>query len=264
MGWIKNFYKGIKKPWLSFLLVIIIGPFGFLYYSWKLALLLFIAGPFWFIQLKNTRFNLDRPVPHYTVLLLLAIFAWLDTKTHNRKVLGKQTIETAKNLLPTEYDRIAFTKFIAARKDLSRKVQQNPFISSDPQGPWARWTLSQLFANYGGVLGNAGDLAGASMSFAFSMDFFSENPVAWSGMAELNVAREDLIAARYAMKVLDFDPLHARSELVTKVFSDPQMIGALHEMHGRMAEIIRICVEQWDWKDSYPQERSHRPFDDPE
>jgi hypothetical protein len=51
----RNFYGRPKKPWVGFLLVLLLGPFGFLYHSWKTALvLLFVILPLWIIFLRRT------------------------------------------------------------------------------------------------------------------------------------------------------------------------------------------------------------------
>jgi hypothetical protein len=263
MAWLSGYYKRPKNPWIGAVLVFVIGPFGFLYHSWKATLYLLVAFPLWFIFLRHTPFDLTNPVPHYLVLLSMAVFAWFQIKGQPSKRENDQAITFAKSLLATDYDRKVFAEFLRQHRELTAKVQDNQFFSDGHDDPWPRWTLGMLFSSYGAVLGDKGDLKEASKAFVFSMDFFDENPMAWAGLAELNILKQDKIAARYAKKILDFAPMASASELVQQVFSKTDALASLTQMKDRMRAIVQVCQEHPEWQDTYARERIHRPFRDP-
>lgn len=89
MAWVTGFYQRRKNPWLGFIFVLLFGPFGFLYHSWKTALVVFfVTVPLWIMFLRGTAIDLvENPWARYTALVLLAIFAWLQVIG-----LGKATV----------------------------------------------------------------------------------------------------------------------------------------------------------------------------
>jgi len=86
MAWLRDFYNRRKNPWVGLLLVLVLGPFGFLYHSWKTFLLvLFVIGPLWIIFLHGTALDLVKNQwAHYTALVLLAAVAWLQIRGKNQ------------------------------------------------------------------------------------------------------------------------------------------------------------------------------------
>jgi hypothetical protein len=50
-----------KKAWLAFILVFFVGPFGFLYYSWRTSIMLF--GRPWSLANSFTVYSLHKVVP---------------------------------------------------------------------------------------------------------------------------------------------------------------------------------------------------------
>jgi len=252
------FLGASERPVWSLILI-----FGFLYHSWKAMLYLLAAFPLWFVFLRHTPFDLTNPVPHYLVLLSMAVFAWFQIKGQRNKLANDHVVSFAQSLLATDYDRKVFAEFLRQHRELTAKMQANPFLSDSRDDPWPTWTLGMLFSSYGTVLGNRGNLKEASQAFAFSMDFFDENPIAWAGLAELNLMKQDKLAGRYAKKILDFAPLASPSELVQQVFSQSDALASLTQMKDRMRSVVQVCLEHPGWKDTYPLERSHRPFRDP-
>jgi len=76
-----NFYRRKKNPWIGSILVVLFGPLGFLYHSWKSAMAVFVIVLLWVIFLRGTSLDLtENAWPRYTVLLLLAIVAWLQIR----------------------------------------------------------------------------------------------------------------------------------------------------------------------------------------
>lgn len=96
MRWLADFYKREKSPWIGFFLVVLFGPFGFLYHSWKTALaILLVVGPLWIAFLRHTRFDLiENPWAHYIALLACGAFASL-------QILAQRT-KTAQNSAPAD------------------------------------------------------------------------------------------------------------------------------------------------------------------
>ncbi len=72
-------YRVTKNPWLGAVFVIIFGPFGFLYYSWKkavVAFLLFFVPNMLLYSLDSTLAEIIR----WSVQLIMALFVYLDLK----------------------------------------------------------------------------------------------------------------------------------------------------------------------------------------
>jgi hypothetical protein len=96
-----------------------------------------------------------------------------------------------------------------------------------------------------------GDFFTASSIGSFAWIFAKENPNALALKAELYVAWQDLIAARYAKKVVEFEQPQLQG-LAGKVFATPQVREGLRELKERMMCIIRECEAHPEWRDSYP------------
>jgi hypothetical protein len=176
MAWLSGYYRRPKNPWIGAIVVFVIGPFGFLYHSWKAMFYLLVAFPLWFVFLRHTPFDLTNPVPHYLVLMSMAVLAWFQIKGQRNKLENDHVVRFAQSLLATDYDRKVFAEFLRQHRELTAKMGANPFLSDSRDDPWPRWTLGMLFSSYGTVLGDRGNLKEASQAFAFSMDFFDENP----------------------------------------------------------------------------------------
>ena len=81
----KDPVKGNKKPWLAALLVYVFGPFGFLYYSWKLTIA-FLVPVVW-IGLKQILFFGGAIVVYPVVCIqmaMLAAFAFVDVMRRSK------------------------------------------------------------------------------------------------------------------------------------------------------------------------------------
>lgn len=271
MAWLKDFYKKRKNPWVGFVLVMLLAPFGFLYHSWKTAILvLFVVGPLWIAFLRHTRFDLiDNPVAHYVALALLASFASLQIVSRNRQIETEtarnsggtrtQILDLALSFLPSDVDRKAFQEYLTKNPALSEKLQSSEFAGSllfEPQDPFTRWQISQLLTSYGTMQGDAGDFSGASGTLVYSLLFFEDNPLAWGTLAEIYTAWQDRIGARWANKVLKFKPSPSPSEMINSLYSDPAVLTTIQEMKDRMVLLMRTCAEHPEWRDSYSIKRS--------
>ena len=77
----RDFYRKKKNPWLGFVLVLLFGPFGFLYHSWKTAVVVFLVGGLWVEFLRGTAIDLrENLLARLAALFLLGIGAWLQIK----------------------------------------------------------------------------------------------------------------------------------------------------------------------------------------
>jgi hypothetical protein len=89
-------YQVVKKPWLGALFILLFGPFGFLYYSWKKALICFLL----FFLPNVILYSLNSSaaeVIRYIVWVLMAIFAYLDLK--NKSLLIYKSISLALSII---------------------------------------------------------------------------------------------------------------------------------------------------------------------
>lgn len=257
MGWLSDFYKRKKNPWLGFILVLLFGPFGFLYHSWKTALaILLVVGPLWIAFLRHTRFDLIAvPWAHYSALVFLAGFAVLQIKANQQE---EARIDSALTVLSAN-KRGPFLNFLKENPELHSRVKAMLMPVAQPDGQIARSELALLVANYGLCQLENGNFSGAASSYLYSMQIFPENPMAWAGMAETYAAWEDRIADRWARKVLSFRTSKGGSEVLDRVFADAAVNGTLDEMKARMRAIIELCSQHPEWRDSYPLKRMLHP-----
>ncbi len=253
MGRIGEFYRRKKNPWLAFVLVVLLGPFGFLYHSWKTALaILLVVGPLWIAFLRNTRFDLIAvPWAHYSALVIMAGFASLQIK--GRQDEEAHTAAALSMMAPSEV--ASLMEFLKANPKLYKRVKATipPFSGRD--GQISATELALLLSTYGLYRLERGDLSGAAGSYLYSMRVFPENPMAWAGMAETYAAWGDLIAGRWARKVLSFQPNEGDTEPLARVFADAAENGTLDEMKARMRAIVRACAQHPEWRDSYTLKR---------
>jgi hypothetical protein len=265
MAWPNEFYKRRKKPLIGFILVLLLGPLGFLYHSWKSALSLFlVVGPLWIIFLRNTPFDLIRnPWAHYVALLLLAGFASLQIKgqcdeidrNSVKRASDDRILAITLSLLSNDVERRAFKDYLAENSQLSAKLLANTPLLDLHDELLARWEISNLLTSYGMILGEARDYMGASSSLLYSLIFFEENPIAWASMAEVYVAWEDCIASRWAKRVINFKITNCESKILNRMYSSPDSISSFQKLRGRMQYIVNFCAEHPEWRDSYAHKR---------
>lgn len=78
--------KKVKNPWLGAFLALIFGPFGFIYYSWKVAVGWFV-GLSIVVLFSIVVFDYDLPAwSKYIVLPIMAAYAYFDIKWWNSAV----------------------------------------------------------------------------------------------------------------------------------------------------------------------------------
>ena len=258
MVWLRNFYRRRKTPWVGFVLVLFFGPFGFLYHSWKTTLgVLFVAGPAWIIFLRHTPFDvIENPWAHYVALLILACFAFLQTKALHSK--ADQELKATKLVClvsdPTSARGLA--EFINKHSELKKKFLafgDDPALGCD--NTMVRFNISRLFVNYAMLCGDNGDFVTATSSAFYAWAFAKENISAISVQAEIYLAWEDRIAARYADKVLEWEPPKSEG-VMEKVFAAPEVLAVYDETKERMKVIIRECEAHPEWRDSYPLKKA--------
>jgi len=260
MSWLADFYIRRKNPWIGFILVFLLGPFGFLYNSWKTALgVLFVVGPLWLTFLRHTRFDLiENPWAHYVALFLLAGFAWLQIKAHqierskevNDQVDAAPTLESTIMLLPDHTTRKAFAEYLGKHPALAQGLRTKTNVPPDCENLFKRIHIATTLTDYAGIQGNAGDLSGASSSLLYSIQFLDENPIAWAGMAEVYMRWEDKVAVRWARKAYNFNPQRVASEELRKIYSETASLAMLQELKAHMQSIIKVCSEHPEWRDS--------------
>ena len=91
MAWYRTFYQHPKNPWIGFILVLVFGPFGFLYHSWKTAVLIFLVGGPLIIFLRGTSIDpVDNIWSHYTTLFLMAVLALFQINRMRRHEAGER------------------------------------------------------------------------------------------------------------------------------------------------------------------------------
>jgi hypothetical protein len=256
-----DFYKKRKKPWIGFVLVLLLGPFGFLYNSWKTTLFVFLIGPLWIMFLRHTRFDLlENPWAHYIALLLLAGFAALQITGQNNSLATETTPDMAAaimtailSLLPDQKEQIRFRAFLHEHPPLLARVMTLNRAPVRPKGDIdTRWKIACVLVSYGSMLTKSGDFPTASSCLLYSMMFLKDNPLAWVSMAELYSAWKDRIAARWASKILQYHFVSGRSKILDEIVSDAAWLSDFEALKRKMRAIIQECEEHPDWRDSYP------------
>jgi len=122
------------------------------------------------------------------------------------------------------------------------------FISGDTT--LVRYQLSDLFVAYATHCAEQGNLMRATNCAFFAGIFAKENMAVPAALAEIYFLWEDLIAARYAEKVLTFQ-IPKMDGLMARVLADPASMAVRQEIKQRMMIIKRECATHPDWRDSY-------------
>lgn len=76
-----------KRAWLAFLAVLLVGPFGFLYYNWRVTIGIFLGiGPWVALSTQSIGEIVGEPSIRYPLLFGVALLAWADVRRRNIKV----------------------------------------------------------------------------------------------------------------------------------------------------------------------------------
>lgn len=290
MMWFFKFYKRRKNPWVGFILVLLFGPFGFLYHSWKTALVVFfIAGPLWIAYLRHTRFDLiENPWAHYTALAVLAAFASLQIKAlrsqmdqeaperangkeavANKPVPAGQSSELealrqesrkrgksevackAGALLDSDAKRDVLYDSLGEHPALAEKLRHYwPYLIRSHVTP-TPLEVSLMFNNMAVKLVEEGEPFIALKSIESALLFDEGGPDHWVAQAEVLCALKDRSAARYASDVIEYQDAHDAATKAGLQF--PYYAGhkVLRGEYRRMLEIIQICYDHKEWVDSH-------------
>jgi hypothetical protein len=288
MRWLTNFYKRRKNPWVGFILVIILGPFGFLYHSWKTMLVvLFVFVPLTFLH--HTRFDLiENPWMHYTALLLMAYFASLQIKARRteldremaERAQGKEKIadkrgpaghiseletlrQESRKRGKTEiaYKAGALLDSDAKRDILYDSLGEHPALAAKLHHYWPYLVrsnmrptplkVSLMFNNMAVKLVEEGEPFVGLKSLECSLLFDEGGPDHWVASAEVFCALHDRVAARHAAAAIEYQD--ARDAATEAGLQFPHFPGhkVLRAEYKRMLEIIQICKSHKEWVDSY-------------
>jgi hypothetical protein len=87
-GHTREFKEGRRKrAWLAFLAVLVVGPFGYLYYNWRVTVGIFLGiGPWSALSTQSIGEIVGEPSVRYPVLFAMAFLAWADVRRRNIKV----------------------------------------------------------------------------------------------------------------------------------------------------------------------------------
>lgn len=145
---------------------------------------------------------------------------------------------------------------------LYESLGQFPSLSAKFHKAWAfksrmnatpsRWDVSAMFNQIGIALAQEGDFDAAVACLTCSATFVPDSPLRWAAGAEIHCAGQDRVAGKWAEKVLGFQ---LTDQVSTEVQS--RLTGALGEQlldaeRKRMKEIVEICRQHEDWRDTYP------------
>lgn len=76
-----------KKPWLAFLLTMLLGPFGFIYYRWQVTVAIFACTLLWTLLSKDPLSEtIGKSGVRYGLLLGMAVLAFIDVCRTNDKL----------------------------------------------------------------------------------------------------------------------------------------------------------------------------------
>jgi hypothetical protein len=289
MMWFSRFYKRRKSPWVGAILVIVFGPFGFLYHSWKTALVVFfIAGPLWIAYLRHTRFDLiENPWAHYTALAVLAAFASLQIKAMriemdqgaSERAHGKETVankpvpagqingleamrQESRKLGKTEAacKAGALLDCDAKRDILYLSLGDHPALVAKLHHYWPYLVrsnpnptpleVSLMFNNMAVTLAEEGEPFVGLKSLECSLLFDEGGPDHWVAAAEVFCALRDRVAARYASEVIEFQDASDAAAKEGLHFSHYAGHKVLRGEYRRMLEITQICYDHKEWVDS--------------
>lgn len=258
MSWPSDFYSRQKNPWIGFVLVVLLGPFGFLYHSWKTAIaILLIVGPLWIEFLRHTRYDLiENPWAHYTALLLCGGFAALQINAHNVQMKSRLTnppeaekiLGAAISMLPTDESRASLIALLKDQPALAAKFFHSAALLTDQP---SCWRFSTLFDEIGVTLAKEGDFPAATTSLGCSSLFMEDSPLMFAAKAEVYCEWQDLIAGRYATKVMRFRTAESTSVDLEQFLSSETGRTLLRHARARMEEIISTCQMHPEWRDSY-------------
>ena len=119
-----------------------------------------------------------------------------------------------------------------------------------PERPLTRGRLTIIFNDVGIQLASTGDSVGSDRSFACSSLFIKGNPLTWAALAEVALAMENRIAARWAQKVIKFRIQKNASPELREFLSTDEAKVLLRAARKRMPEIVEVCKTCTSWHDS--------------
>jgi hypothetical protein len=182
--------------------------------------------------------------------------ALLDVIRRGRK--DPRVLQRLVHVAPTPEAAESLADFInerpALRKQFLELSEGAHFSYSD--NTMARLEVSGLLQSYAMHVAENGDLRSAigGASGAWMLVKEDVNPLAVK--AEIYLALQDRIAARYAKKVLKFKPPKGRG-LIETALAAPENIAAFAEVKARMTVVVRECEAHPEWRDSYPSAGRH-------
>lgn len=152
---------------------------------------------------------------------------------------------------PTAAESLAdfINEHSALRKRFLELSEGAAFADSD--NTMARFDVSQLLLTYAMHIAEKGDFLRGTASAYYSCILMKENVNALAVQAEMYLAWQDRIAARYAEKVLKFKPPKGKG-LIETAIAAPEILEGFGELKERMKVIIRECEAHPEWRDSYP------------
>jgi len=172
----------------------------------------------------------------------------------NQEFLNRGKSEPATNaatLLDTKMNQEALYSFLGQYPSLAANFNRDwPVLARNNSRP-SRWEASLMFNEIGVKLAQKGDFYAAITSVACSSLFVKDSPLMWAAQAEIYLAWEDRIAAKWAEKVLGFNEAEGTSIDVRKHLSGNEGRGLLYAKSQRALEIMSICSQQKEWRDSY-------------
>ncbi|MGB6724185.1 MAG: hypothetical protein WBE72_25550 [Terracidiphilus sp.] len=108
-----------------------------------------------------------------------------------------------------------------------------------------------MFNQIGIKLAEERDFHAAMACLMCSSLFVKDSPFRWAAGAELYCAWQDRIAGKWAARVIEFQITDKASMDVRRQLSGTQGQHLLSAEFKRMQEIIAICNEHDEWRDSY-------------
>jgi hypothetical protein len=155
-------------------------------------------------------------------------------------------------LLDSDASRIALYEFLGQYPGLAAKFHDYwPYLTRSNMRP-SRWQVSITFNQIGIKLAEEGDFHAAEACLLCSSLFVKDSPLRWAAGAGVYCAWQDRIAGKWAAKVIEFQITDKTSTDVRLQLSGVQGQRLLNAEYKRMREIIGICNEHDEWRDSYP------------
>jgi hypothetical protein len=158
----------------------------------------------------------------------------------------------AAELLESEMNQNALYEFLGQYPSLSIKFFRSWLFLTRSNIHPSRWDVSLMFNQISIKLAEERDFYAASTCLICSSLFVKDSPLRWAAGAEVYCAWQDRIAGKWAARVIGFRITDKTSTDVRQQFSGKQGQRLLGAEFKRMQEIIDICEEHEEWRDSYP------------